>query len=69
MAKESRQEVGTLPGSWQTSIHIHPSGMGLYRSRMLEVLFNAAMAPVRRVQVRRVGGGYATPTQPRDLPR
>jgi hypothetical protein len=55
MAKEPQEEVGTLPESCKTAIHLHPYVAGVRRSRIPERLFDVAMAPLLRVQSRRIG--------------
>ncbi len=55
MAKEPKDEVGTLTESCKTAIHWHPYVAGVRRSRIPEMLFDVAMASLLGVQIRRIG--------------
>jgi hypothetical protein len=55
MAKEPQEEGGTVPEACKTAIHLHPSVAGVRRSRIPEMWFDVAMAPLLRVQIRRIG--------------
>ena len=55
MVKEPQEEVGTLTESRKPAIHLHPYVAGVRRSRIPEMLFDVARAPLLGVQSRRIG--------------
>ena len=55
MAKEPKEEVGTLPKPREATIHLGTYVMGSDRGGIPKMLFNTAMAPLLGIQIRGIG--------------
>lgn len=55
MTKEPKEEVGTVPKPREATIHLGPNLMGIDRGSLPEMLFNIAMTPLLRIEIRGIG--------------
>ena len=55
MAKEPQEEIRTLTETCEAAIHVGTKLAGIRRSRIPEMLFDMAVAPLFGVHIRRIG--------------